>query len=80
MMRLIRRVKSTPDRDTFEKYRDTPPICIAMLLQRYALFLAESSVYTTNLYHDTTRISVAILVQKYYRTKYRSRVVGTVPN
>ena len=28
----LRRVKWTPDTDTFEKCRDTPPICIAMLL------------------------------------------------
>ena len=37
---------------TFEKYRDTPPISIAILLHKYALLLAESSIYTTNLYHD----------------------------
>ena len=35
--------KSTPDPDTYEKYRDTPPISIALLLQKYALLLAESS-------------------------------------
>ena len=28
-LRLLRRVKSTPDPDTFEKYRDTPPISMA---------------------------------------------------
>ena len=61
----IRRVKSTPDPDTFGKYRDTPPICIAILLQKYALFLAERSIYTTNLYHDTAPICIAILLQKY---------------
>ena len=61
----IRRVKSTPDPDAFEKYRDTPPICIAILLQKYALFLAESTMYTTNLYHDTAPICIAILLQKY---------------
>ena len=30
----------------FEKYRDTPPIFIAILLQKYALFLAQKVVYT----------------------------------
>ena len=49
----------------FEKYRDTPPISIAILLQEYALLLAESSIYTTNLYHDTPPICIAILLQKY---------------
>ena len=38
-------VTSTPDPDTFEKCRDTPPISIAMLFQKYAL-LAESNIYT----------------------------------
>ena len=28
------------------KYRDTPPVSIAILLQKYALLLAESSKYT----------------------------------
>ena len=52
---MLRRVKSTPDPDAFEEYRDTPPISIAaVLLQKYALLLAESSTYTTNLYHDTS--------------------------
>ena len=62
---LIRRVESTPDPNTFEKYRDTPPISIAILLQKYALRLAESSIYTTNLYHDMPPISIAILLRKY---------------
>ena len=56
-----RRVKLTPDPDTFEKYRDTPPISIAILLQKYALLFAETSIYTTkfvsryasHLYRDT---------------------------
>ena len=61
----FRRAKSTPDPDTFEKYRDTPPTSIAILLQKYALFLAESCIYTTNLYHDTPHICIAILLQKY---------------
>ena len=52
----IRKMKSKSDTDTFEKYRDTPPISIAILLQKYALLLAESSIYTTNLYHDTPPI------------------------
>ena len=62
---VFRRVKSTPDPDTFEKYRDTPPISIAILLQKYALLLAESSIYTTNLYHDTPPICISMLLQKY---------------
>ena len=48
-----------PDPDTFEKYRDTPPISIA------PSSLAESSIYTTKLYHDTAPICIAILLQKY---------------
>ena len=47
----LRRVKLTPDPDTFEKYRDTPSISIAiLLLQEYALLLAESSEYTPPIY------------------------------
>ena len=57
-----------------EKYRDTPPISIAILLQKYALPLAESSLYTTNLYHDTSHR---------YRDTFAdvlgSGVVGTAP-
>ena len=64
-MQLIRRVESTPDPDTFEKYRDTPPISIVILLQKYALPLADSTTYTTNLYHDMPPICIAILLQKY---------------
>ena len=48
-VKFIRRVKLTPDPDTFEKFRDTPPISIAILLQKFALLLPESSIYTTNL-------------------------------
>ena len=48
-----------------EKYRGTPPISIAILLPKYALPLAESSIYTTNLYHETPPICIAILLQKY---------------
>ena len=29
-----------------QKYRDTPPISIVILLQKYALLLTESSIYT----------------------------------
>ena len=36
-----------------------------ILLQKYALLLAESSIYTTNLYRDTPPICIAILLQKY---------------
>ena len=59
------RFSSTLDPDTFEKYRDTSPLSIAILSQKYALLLAESSIYTTNLYHDTGPICIAILLQKY---------------
>ena len=62
---FVRRITSTPDPDTVEKYRDTPPISIAILLQKYALLLAESSIYTSNLYHDTRPICIAMLLQKY---------------
>ena len=46
-------------------FKDTPPISIAILLQKYALLLAESSIYTTTLYHDTPPICIAILFQEY---------------
>ena len=62
---FIRRVESTLDPDTFEKYCYTPPISIAILLQKYALLSAESSVHIANLYHDTPPICIAILLQKY---------------
>ena len=61
----VRRVESAPDPDTFEKYRDIPPISIATLLQKYALLFAEGSNYTPNLYHDTPSICIAVLLQKY---------------
>ena len=54
----IRRATSNPDPDTFEKYPDTLPISMAILLQMYALPLAESSIYITNLYHDTPPICI----------------------
>ena len=43
-----RRTKSTSEPDTFEKYRDTPPMSIATLSQKYALLLAESSIYSVS--------------------------------
>ena len=58
--KTTRRVRSTPYPETFEKYRDTPPISIAILLQKYALLLAESRIDTTNLYHDTVPVCIAI--------------------
>ena len=42
-LQFFLRGTSTPHPDTFEKYRDTPSISIAILLQKYALFLAEST-------------------------------------
>ena len=72
---IFRRVKSTPDPDTFEEYRDAPPISIAILLQKYALLLAESkyiqhqfvSRYGSHLYRDT------------FAEVLGSGVVGTLP-
>ena len=57
---FIGRVKSTPDPDAFEKYRDTPPISIAIFLQKYALPLGRNehfhhqfvSRYASHLYCD----------------------------
>ena len=40
---MCQRIKSTPGPDTFEKYRSTPPISSAILLQEYVLLLAENS-------------------------------------
>ena len=58
---FFRRVKSTPDPDTSEKYRDTPPISMAYFCKSMPPLLAESSIYTTNLYHDTAPICITIL-------------------
>ena len=52
--------------NTFEKHRDTPLISIAILLQKYALPFAESSIYhVVNLHHDTPPICITMLLQKY---------------
>ena len=70
----IRRVTSTPDPNTFEKYRDTPAISIAILLQRYALFW-QKVVYTPP-------ICIAIrlpFVSRYFCRSLGSGVVGTPP-
>ena len=75
----LRRVATTPDPDTFEKYRDTPPISIAILLQNYALLLAESSIYTTNLYHDTPPICITHLYDDTFAEVLGSGVIGTLP-
>ena len=48
-----RRVKSTPDPNTCEKVSRYTSHFYRILLQKYALLLAESSIYTTNVYHDT---------------------------
>ena len=37
----VRRAKSTPDPDTLEKYCDAPPISIAIIFQKYALFFGR---------------------------------------
>ena len=62
---VIRRVKSTPDPDTCEKVSRYTSHFYGILLQMYALPVAESSIYTTNLYHDTPPICIAILLRKY---------------
>ena len=46
-----------------------------MLLQKYALPLTESGIYTTNLYHDTPPICIAILLAEVIG----SGVLGTLP-
>ena len=58
----FRRVKSSPDHDSFEKHRDTPPISIAILLEKkknsswqkvvcvHYQFLSQ---YASHLYRDT---------------------------
>ena len=61
---LVRRAQPTPDPDTLKRYRDTPPISIAIFLQKYGFLLAESSIYTTHVYHDTAPICIAMLLQK----------------
>ena len=53
------------DPDTFEKYRDTFLISVAILLQKYALLLAESSICTTIFYHDTAPTCFVMLLRKY---------------
>ena len=61
----FRRVKSTHGPATFEKYRDAPPISIAILCKSMHSSWHKSSKYTTNLYHGTAPICIAILLQKY---------------
>ena len=60
-------VTSTPDPKSYEKYRGTPPISIAIVLQKYALFLPESLIviYTTSLCHDMAPLCIPIFLQKY---------------
>ena len=62
--------------DTFEKHHDTPLISIAMLLQKCALLLAESSMYTTNLCHDAPPISIRIYRDAFAEV-FESGLVGT---
>ena len=54
----------TPDRDAFEKYGDTPAISIGMLLQKYAVFLVGSHMFTTDLYGLHLRLVSRCLLQK----------------
>ena len=46
-----------------------------MLLQKYALRLAENSIYTTNLHHDASH-----LYRDAFAEVLGSGVVGTSPN
>ena len=45
-----------PEPDTFEKFRDTPPISVAMFLPKHVLVLVGNDMYTTHLYHHTAPI------------------------
>ena len=72
---LLRRVKATPDPNTCEKVSRYTSYFYGILLQMYALPVAGSSIYTTNLYHDTPPICIAIL----FAEVLGSGVVGTLP-
>ena len=61
--------------DTFEKYRDTPPISIAILLQKYALLLAESSIFD----HQFVSRYASHLHRDTFAEVLGSGVVGTLP-
>ena len=63
---MLGKVPWTLDPHTFEYYRDTAPISIAMLLQKYALLLAESSIYTTK------------FVSRYGSDLYRDAFFGSI--
>ena len=73
----VSRDKSISDPNAFKKYRDTPPISTAILLQTHALLFA-ASVYicTTNLGHDAARTCTAST----FAEVLESGVVGTPPN
>ena len=62
--KIFKSVTSTPDRGVVENYRTTPPISIAMLVHKSALFLVGGRMYTTHLYHDMAAVCVSILLQK----------------
>ena len=59
--RILRRIESTPDPDTFEKYRDTPPTSIAILFAKVCpplgrkLYILHQFVsrYVSHLHRDT---------------------------
>ena len=61
----FRRAKLPHDPDIFEKFRDAPPVFMAMILSKYALLFAESSINTTSLHHNTAPLCIAMLLQKY---------------
>ena len=66
----LRGVKWTPDPNSFEKYPDTHLISIAMLLQKFALILGESSMYTASRY-------ASYLHRTYFAEASWSGVLGT---
>ena len=74
-MAAIQESQIGPDPDTSEKYRDTPPVSVARLWQNYALFLAEGSIYTTNLYPIRFPF-----VSRYFCRSIRARGRWDTPN
>ena len=71
---FIRSVKSTPDPDTFEKYRDTPPISMA--------YFCKSMPPSWQRVAYTPPICITIrlpFVSRYFCKVLGSGVVGTLP-
>ena len=53
---------SAHDLNTCEKYRDTRLVSIAILVQKYGLFLFVSSIYTTHFINDARAIRIAMVL------------------